>query len=124
MPALPRISHALTAGWSGAFLLGAGTALVYPTLLATISDTTHPDWRSAALGVYRFWRDAGYATGALIGGLTAALTSLDAAILVAAVRTAVCGLAGCAFMKETHPRPAPAARRPKDSAEQEVLLGG
>ena len=68
------ISDALVAGLSGAFLLGAGTSLVYPTLLAAISDGTHPDWRAAALGVFRFWRDSGYAIGALIGGITAAIS--------------------------------------------------
>jgi MFS family permease len=99
------ISRALAAGLAGASLLGAGTALVYPTLLAAISDATHPDWRSAALGVYRLWRDAGYALGALIGGITAALASLDAAILVAAILTAASGLIAWAFMTETHPRP-------------------
>jgi MFS family permease len=95
---------------AGAFLLGAGTSLVYPTLLAAISDATHPDWRAAALGVYRFWRDSGYAIGALIGGITAALASLDAAVTVAAVLTAISGLLTWAFMNETHPRqPARAA---------------
>jgi len=100
------IGHALAAGLTGAFLLGAGTALVYPTLLAAISDATHPAWRAAALGIYRFWRDAGYAIGALIGGVTAALASLDAAIGVAAVLTTASGLFAWAFMRETHPRPA------------------
>ena len=100
------ISHALAAGLAGAFLLGVGTSLVYPTLLAAVSDATHPAWRASALGVYRFWRDAGYAIGALIGGVTAALASLDAAIGVAAVLTAASGLLAWAFMKETHPRPA------------------
>jgi MFS family permease len=98
------ISHALAAGLTGAFLLGAGTSLVYPTLLAAISDATHPDWRAAALGVYRFWRDSGYAIGALIGGITAAVASLDAAVTVAAVLTAISGLLSWAFMRETHPR--------------------
>jgi MFS family permease len=97
------ISHALAAGLAGGFLLGVGTALVYPTLLAAVSDATHPDWRASALGVYRFWRDAGYAIGALIGGVTAALASLDAAIGVAAVLTAASGLLAWAFMTETHP---------------------
>ncbi len=95
------IGHALAAGLTGAFLLGVGTALVYPTLLAAISDATHPAWRASALGIYRFWRDAGYAIGALIGGVTAALASLDAAIGVAAVLTAVSGLISWAFMRET-----------------------
>jgi MFS family permease len=99
------ISHALAAGLAGAFLLGTGTALVYPSLLAVVSDATHPDWRAAALGIYRFWRDAGYAVGALIGGITAALASLDAAILVATVLTAASGLLAWAFMAETHPGP-------------------
>jgi MFS family permease len=98
------ISHALAAGLAGAFLLGVGTSLVYPTLLAAISDAAHPDWRAAALGVYRFWRDAGYAIGALIGGITAAVASLDAAVAVAAVLTAASGILAWAFMRETHPR--------------------
>jgi MFS family permease len=98
------MSHALAAGLAGAFLLGAGTSLVYPTLLAAVSDAAHPDWRAAALGVYRFWRDAGYAIGALIGGITAALASLDAAVVVAAVLTAISGFLAWAFMRETHPR--------------------
>jgi MFS family permease len=99
------ISHALAAGLAGAFLLGAGTSLVYPTLLAAVSDATHPEWRASALGVYRFWRDSGYAIGALIGGITATLASLDAAILVAAILTAVSGLLAWAVMDETHPAP-------------------
>ena len=74
-------------------------------MLAAVSDATHPDWRASALGVYRFWRDSGYAIGALIGGITAALASLDAAIGVAAVLTAVSGILAWAFMRETHPRP-------------------
>ena len=100
------ISHALAAGLAGAFLLGVGTSLVYPTLLAAVSDAAHPAWRASALGVYRFWRDVGYAVGALIGGVTAAVASLDAAIGVAAVLTAASGLVAWAFMTETHPRQA------------------
>ena len=99
------ISHALPAGLAGAFLLGTGTALVYPSLLAAVSDATHPSWRAGALGIYRFWRDAGYALGALIGGITAALASLDAAILVATILTAASGLLAWAVMDETHPGP-------------------
>jgi MFS family permease len=99
------ISHALAAGLAGAFLLGVGTALVYPSLLAAVSDATHPDWRASALGVYRLWRDTGYALGALVGGITAALASLDAAVLVAAVLTAASGLLAWALMGETHPGP-------------------
>lgn len=105
------ISHALAAGLAGAFLLGVGTSLVYPTLLAAISDVTHPDWRAAALGVYRFWRDAGYAIGALIGGITAALASLATAVSVAAALTAGSGILTWAFMHETHPPHAPSPER-------------
>jgi len=95
------ISHGLGAPLAGSALLGAGTALVYPTLLAAISDATQPTWRADALGVYRFWRDSGYAIGALVGGITAAAFSLDAAIVVAAVLTAISGLAAGALMTET-----------------------
>jgi predicted MFS family arabinose efflux permease len=98
------ISHALAAGLAGAFLLAAGASLIYPTLLAAISDATHPDWRAAALGVYRFWRDSGYAIGALIGGITAVLASLDTAVAVAAVLTTISGILAWAFMRETDPR--------------------
>jgi hypothetical protein len=63
-----------------------------PTLLAAVRDATHPAWRASALGVDRFWGDAGYAIGALIGGITAALARLDAAVSVAAVLTAASGV--------------------------------
>jgi MFS family permease len=106
------ISRALAAGLAGAFLLGVGTSLVYPTLLAAVSDVAHPAWRAPALGVYRLWRDAGYAVGALIGGVTAAVASLDAAIGVAAVLTAASGLFAWAFMTETHPRRAGPSPQP------------
>jgi len=56
---------------SGAVLLGVGTAMVYPTLLAAIGDVAHPSWRASAVGVYRLWRDAGYAFGALLSGIIA-----------------------------------------------------
>jgi MFS family permease len=93
----------------GSLLLGAGTALVYPALLAAISDTTAPATRAPALGVYRFWRDSGYALGALIGGITATLTSLPTAVLLAAALTAASGLYCWATAGETHPR-LPSAR--------------
>jgi hypothetical protein len=72
---------------AGMFIQAAGLAVITAgishALLAAISDATHPAWRASALGIYRFWRDAGYAIGALIGGITAVLASLDAAIGVA-----------------------------------------
>ncbi len=102
------INYALLTGLIGAFFLGAGTALVYPTLLAAISDATHPSWRSTALGIYRFWRDTGYALGALIGGITATLAGLDTAMLVATLLTTASGLTAWILMRETHPStPAP-----------------
>jgi predicted MFS family arabinose efflux permease len=56
-----------------AMLLGVGTAMVYPTLLAAIGDVAHPSWRATAVGIYRLWRDAGFAVGALLAGLVVAL---------------------------------------------------
>jgi MFS family permease len=85
-------------------LLGAGTAMVYPTLLAAIGDVAHPLWRARAVGVYRLWRDSGYAVGAIIGGVTADLWGLRAAIWAAAAVTVVSGLAVAVRMYETHPR--------------------
>ena len=66
----------------GAVLLGAGTALVYPTLLAAIGDIAHPDWRASAIGVYRFWRDLGYAVGAILAGVVADFLGLTWAVVV------------------------------------------
>ena len=65
----------------------------------------HPLWRARAVGVYRLWRDSGYAAGAIIGGITADLWGLRAAIWAAAAITAVSGLCVAARMYETHPRP-------------------
>ncbi|MDD7967815.1 MFS transporter [Actinomycetospora lemnae] len=97
------LAHPLAAGMAGSLLLGIGTALVYPALLAVVSDAIHPSHRSAALGVYRFWRDAGYAIGALVGGLVAAFASLEAAILTAAALTAASAIAAQLLMAETNP---------------------
>ena len=58
---------------AGAVLLGLGTAMVYPTLLAAIGDVAHPAWRASSVGVYRLWRDGGYAIGALLAGIVADL---------------------------------------------------
>jgi MFS family permease len=98
------LSEAFLAGIAGSFLLGVGTALVYPALLAAISDSVDPRARSAALGGYRFWRDLGYAVGALVGGITATFTSLGTAVLVAAGLTAASGLWCQIATRETHPR--------------------
>jgi MFS family permease len=85
-----------------ALLQGLGTAMVYPTLLAAISDVAHPEWRATAMGAYRFWRDLGYALGALISGVIADLLGMRAAIKVVAVLTLLSGLQVAFRMRETH----------------------
>jgi len=81
------------AAWlAGAALQGVGTAMVYPTLLAAITDHAHPSWRATSLGVYRFWRDLGYAVGALLSGLVADTFGLAPAIHLVAALTLVSGL--------------------------------
>ncbi|MCA3749429.1 MAG: MFS transporter, partial [Rubrobacter sp.] len=69
-------------GWwlLGSILLGLGTAMVYPALIAAVSDNSHPSWRARSLSVYRFWRDIGYAAGALSSGIIADLLGLSWAI--------------------------------------------
>jgi len=76
----------------GAGLQGVGTAMVYPTLLAAVTDHAHPAWRASSLGVYRFWRDLGYAVGALISGVVADLFGFGAAIHLVAGLTLLSGL--------------------------------
>jgi MFS family permease len=88
-----------------AILLGVGTAMVYPTLLAAIGDVAHASWRATAVGVYRLWRDTGFAVGALLAGLIADLAGLEAAVWVVAALTAASGLVVAGRMYETH-RPA------------------
>ncbi|MFE1576391.1 MFS transporter [Streptomyces fradiae] len=87
-------------------LLGAGTALVYPTLLAVIGDVAHPAWRARAVGVYRLWRDGGFAVGALLAGILADAYGLTTAIWAVAALTAAAGIVVATRMYETHPRPA------------------
>jgi MFS family permease len=86
--------------------LGLGTALVYPTLLAVIGDVAHPSWRGSAVGVYRLWRDLGYAVGALLAGVLADAFGMGTAIGVVAALTAGAGLLVAFRMPETlrHPR--------------------
>ncbi|WP_267241622.1 MFS transporter [Streptomyces sp. PR69] len=91
--------------WAAAqVLLGIGTALVYPTLLAVIGDVAHPAWRARAVGVYRLWRDGGFAVGALLAGALADAYGLTAAIWAIAALTAASGLVVAVRMYETHPR--------------------
>lgn len=82
----------LVVGIVGSLVLGIGTAMVYPALLAAVGDAVHPTWRARSLGVYRFWRDLGYAVGALAAGLIADAFGLRWAILAVGVLTALSGL--------------------------------
>jgi MFS family permease len=86
---------------AGGVLLGVGTAMVYPTLLAAIGDVAHPEWRASAVGVYRLWRDLGYAIGALVAGVTADALGLGAAIWLVAGITFASGLIVAVRMRET-----------------------
>jgi MFS family permease len=90
------------AAWiAGAVLQGLGTAMVYPTLLAVIGDVAHPAWRATSYGVYRLWRDLGYAVGALLAGVVADWLGMAAAIHVVAALTLSSGLVVLARMRET-----------------------
>jgi MFS family permease len=81
--------------------LGVGTAMVYPTLLAAVGDVAHPSWRGSAVGIYRLWRDLGYAVGALVAGVLADLFGMGTAIGAVAVLTAFSGLVVMLRMPET-----------------------
>jgi MFS family permease len=91
-----------SSGWLiAAIVMGLGTGMVYPTLLAAVSDLAHPSWRASALGVYRLWRDSGYAFGALVGGALADIFSLQIAVLVIATLTALSGGISLFLLPET-----------------------
>jgi MFS family permease len=85
----------------GAVLLGLGTAMVYPTLLAAIGDVAHPEWRASSVGVYRLWRDGGYAIGALLAGIIADLLGLSWAIGAVGVLTLLSSVVVATVMTET-----------------------
>lgn len=87
-------------------LIGVGTAMVYPTLLATIGDVAHPSWRARSVGVYRLWRDGGFAVGALLAGVLADAFDIPVAIWAVAALTAASGIVVIVRMYETHPRQA------------------
>ena len=88
----------------GGVLLGVGTAMVYPTLLAAIGDVAHATWRASAVGVYRLWRDLGYAIGALVAGLVADAFGISRAIWLVAAVTFLSGAVSAVRMTETHRR--------------------
>ena len=91
------------AGLVGSVLLGAGTAMAYPALLAAVGDVAHPAWRATSVGVYRFWRDLGYAVGALMAGIVAAMLGLVWAVHVAGLLTFLSGVLAWVRMSETLP---------------------
>jgi len=98
------LASTFTAWAIAAVVLGIGTALVYPTFLAAIGDVAHPAWRARAVGVYRLWRDGGFAAGALLAGTIADLYDIPTAIWTVAALTAASGLFAATRMYETHPR--------------------
>ena len=105
----------------GAVLLGVGTAMVYPTLLAAIGDVAHPTWRASSVGVYRLWRDGGFAVGALLAGGVADLFGIATAIWVVALITAASGVVVALRMYETHNRAGNQALRPDGTPQTAAL---
>lgn len=84
-----------------AILLGLGTAIVYPTLQASISDIADPEWRASSMGVYRFWRDSGYAFGALFAGLLTDMLNVSWAIGLVGLLPLTAGLLAAIRLDET-----------------------
>jgi MFS family permease len=109
--ALVARSSAFAAMAAGSVLLGLGTAMVYPTLLAAIGDVAHPRWRAASIGVYRFWRDLGYAVGALASGVLADRFGLRAAVAGVALLTLASGIVAAVRMEEKGHRAGPQGAR-------------
>jgi MFS family permease len=97
------LAQGMAAALLGAVLLGLGTAMVYPTLLAAVGDVAQASWRASAVGVYRLWRDLGYAAGALFAGLVADRFGLPASIGAVAVLTFASGVVVAVRTRETHP---------------------
>ncbi len=86
---------------TASLLLGLGTAMVYPSLIAAVSDASHPSWRARSLSVYRFWRDLGYAIGALLAGLVADLYGVISAVWLVAAITFLSGVIVAFRMRES-----------------------
>jgi len=95
--------HGFTAWMLAGIVLGTGTAMVYPTLLAAIGDVARPSWRGSAVGLYRLWRDSGYAIGALFAGAMADAFGMSAAIAAVGAVTFASGLLAALRMPETLP---------------------
>jgi MFS family permease len=94
------LAQGFTGFASGSVLLGVGTAMVYPTLLAAIGDVAHPSWRASAVGVYRLWRDMGYAVGAVLAGVVADALGTAAAMWSVAAVTLLSGVIVATRMRE------------------------
>jgi MFS family permease len=98
---------------AGAVVLGLGTGLVYPTLIAAVSDVARPAWRATSVGVYRLWRDLGFAIGAIVVGTVADRAGVSLAIILVGVLTALSGIIVALLMIERPPtiHPGQATRR-------------
>jgi MFS family permease len=99
--AVTAVSIAFAGFATGTILLGIGTAMVYPTLLAAIGDVAHPSWRAGSVGVYRLWRDLGYAVGALLAGIVADILGVHASVGLIAGLTLLSGFVVALRMRET-----------------------
>jgi MFS family permease len=95
------VSTTFACWMAGSVLLGVGTAMVYPALIAVVSDAAAPSWRARSLGVYRFWRDMGYAIGALLAGVLADFFGLYWAIGAVGGLTLLSGIVTAFVMRET-----------------------
>ncbi len=100
---LIAVAASFVAWATAAVVLGIGTAMVYPTLLAAVGDVAHPRWRASAVGVYRLWRDMGFAVGAIVTGVIADLAGAASAIWTVSALTLVSGVVVAVRMAETHP---------------------
>ncbi len=111
-------STSLSLWFIAAAVMGLGTAMVYPTFLAAISDLAHPSWRASALGVYRLWRDSGYAFGAILAGTLSDIFTIQTAILMIGVLTFISGNITALLLPETvsHVN-LPAATSPSKTSE-------
>ncbi|AEH39380.1 MFS transporter [Halopiger xanaduensis] len=104
---------------------GLGMALLYPNLMTVPSDAAHPTWRSAGMGVYRMWRDAGYGVGAILIGLSMEFVNVEAAFYMTALLMFLSGVIVYLWMEETHPEfgthepPAPASELPQSTTSED-----
>ena len=101
---------------AAAVLLGAGTAMVYPTLLAAIGDVAHPAWRARSVGIYRLWRDGGFAVGALLAGILADAYGIPVAFAVVAALTILSGIIVAVRMRGTDHKPSRSGTAAKEGA--------